>query len=146
MISLTFDPVTGECDLVVDADGVLVSDDPVPTAVLVSLFQDRRVTAGEVPEGVSLGGWWGDAYTLQAGDVEGSRLWTLLVRGREDRVARLAAADHAREALAWMLEDSVVDALEAVAETLDTGRMALRVDLQIAGSWRSLIFEVPDGL
>lgn len=146
MISLAFDPVTGECDLVVDADGVLVNDDPVPTAVLVSLFQDRRVTAGEVPEGVSLAGWWGDAYTFQAGDVEGSRLWTLLVRGREDRVARLAAADHAREALAWMIEDGVADALDAVAETLDTGRMALRVDLQIAGSWRSLIFEVPSGL
>jgi phage gp46-like protein len=81
MISLAFDPTTGECDLVVDADGLLVNDDPIQTAVLVSLFTDVRVTPGEVPEGVSLGGWWGAAYTIEPGDVEGSRLWTLLVRG-----------------------------------------------------------------
>lgn len=142
MIRLAFDPSTGACDLVVDDDGLLAAGDPLETAVLISLFTDRLVTPAEVPEGVSRGGWWGGAFPYVAGDVEGSRLWSLLVRGREDRVALLAAADHAREALAWLLEDSLADVVGAVAERLDNGRIALDVTITLNGDSRTLRYEV----
>lgn len=142
MIRLAFDPATGACDLEVDADGLIVRGDPLETAVLISLLTDRLVTPAEVPEGTSRGGWWGSAFPYVAGDVEGSRLWSLLVRGRDDRVALLAAADHAREALAWLLEDGLADAVSAAAERLDSGRIALDVTITVSGVGRTLRYEV----
>lgn len=142
MISLAFDPGTGECDLVVDADGLLVSSDPIPTAILLSLFQDRRVTASEVPDDVTRGGWWGDAFAASPGDVEGSRLWTLLVTAREDAQALLAARDFALEALAWLTESGLASDLEVSAERLLSGAIGLRVAPTIDGSQRELLFEV----
>ena len=69
MLSLRYDPTLRECDLVWDGER-LEEEDPLLTAILVSLFTDQRVTGGEVPAGVGLGGWWGEAFPEDPADSE----------------------------------------------------------------------------
>ncbi|WP_234083052.1 phage GP46 family protein [Enterobacter quasiroggenkampii] len=78
--------------------------DPLPRAVIISLFSWRRANPDDnAPDPM---GWWGDTYPTVTGDRIGSRLWLL---GREkvtnDTLNR--ARDYAIEALQWMLDDGV---------------------------------------
>ena len=84
------------------ADISFAEGDPLTTAVLMSLFLNRRAyVSDEVDE---FGGWWGS----QLGDQGecGSRLWTLKrgkhSEGIEDKVFNMAS-----EALQWMIADGV---------------------------------------
>lgn len=142
MIRLRYDSDTGECDLEL-ADGILSEADPLETAILVSLFTDRRVLAGEVPDGVALGGWWGEALVARPGDSEGSRLWTLPVIGRADALTARQAEGHAREALAWLLEDAICQSVTATAAVVADGVIALSIRAVTAdGAEVSLALEV----
>lgn len=87
----------------------LALDDGLETAVALSLFTDRRV------DGVR--GWWGDAVPDVDGDQTGSRLWTLAREKDTPTVLRLAA-EYAREALAWLVEDAVAESVDASAVSL----------------------------
>ena len=46
------------------------------SAVLISLFTDRRAEPGDVPEGEDPRGWWADVLG-EEGDRIGSRLWLI---------------------------------------------------------------------
>lgn len=106
----------------------LQHDDDLMTAVLISLFSDRRALPDDpLPDGVSIWrgvegdavpalsgrrGWWADP-TLDAlpdgrADWIGSRLWLL---SREKWTAAVAERLrlYAEEALAWLVADGVAD-------------------------------------
>ncbi len=107
-----------ECDLV-------VADPQQPaaaleTAVLISLFTDRRASADdELPEaGADRRGWWGDVLPSIEGDQIGSRLW-LLARGKRTQETIRRARDYAAEALDWMVVDQV-----AAGVTVETAAWA----------------------
>jgi len=106
---------TGSGDLtMIDTD--LASDRGLETAVLLSLFTDRRAENDDVaPSGDDKDrrGWWADELLPTEGDRYGSRLWLLDRSKRTDDVV-LRAEEYVREALAWMLED-------LVAESIDVG-------------------------
>ena len=97
--------------------GSLVTDEGLRTAVIVSLFSERRAEpADALPDGSSdRRGWWGDAYAAAEGDRIGSRLWLL---GREKDLAAVArrAEEYARESLAWFLEDGIARAVTVAAD------------------------------
>ena len=82
-LALTWNNGIGSGDLcVVGAD--LLADGGLQTAVLVSLFSDRRVREDELQPGVSTRrGWWGDRLSDDNDEI-GSRLW-LLRQGEADR-------------------------------------------------------------
>ena len=109
-------------------DNDLVSDDGLETAVLLSLFTDRRADEADVlPAGVTdRGGWLGDELTDIAGDKTGSRLWLLDREKRSQRVPD-RAVEYAREALKWMLDDKVTDKIDVSAVFLGTNGWALIV-------------------
>lgn len=132
MIRLRYDNQAGECDLVLD-DGRLEEGREIETAILVSIFTDRRVLEGEVPPGASRGGWWGERFPAEAGDVEGSRLWTLPVRGRTNALTAREAEGHAREALAWLVADGVCDSVAVTAAAAAPGVIALSIRATRAG-------------
>jgi phage gp46-like protein len=94
----------------------LATDDTLETAVLVSLFTDRRAPAEyELPAGeTDRRGWWGDAYADPAGDEIGSLLWLLGWR-KQIEETRLLAEQWATEALQWLIDDGVATAVEVVA-------------------------------
>lgn len=129
--ALTWDAALGTADLSLSEDDVL-ADQGLRTALLLSLFTDRRAEDEDVlPAGDDRRGWWADELAERAGDRFGSRLW-LLERSsrRADIVPR--AEELAREALAWMLEDKVAERIDVLAEA-SGDRLALLVTVHRPG-------------
>jgi phage gp46-like protein len=108
----------------------LARDDGLETAVLLSLFLDRRAESGDaLPSGeTDHRGWWADAFPVIEGDQIGSRLW-LFDRSKETPAALGKYEQAAREALTWLIEDRVAQKLEVVAEVLRPGVWALTVTI-----------------
>lgn len=106
-------------------NGALASGADLRTAVILSLFCDRRAEADDIlpdPSG-SRRGWWGDELM---GRQIGSRLW-LLSREKQMREVVNRAREYAREALKWLQDASIVDEIEVDAEVLAFGVLGLSV-------------------
>lgn len=128
-IALTWDAADGAADFALSA-GDLLSDDGLETAVLLSLFTDRRAEDGDVlPDGeTDRRGWWADAFPVEDGDHFGSRLWQLARSKRTPETLR-RAEEYAREALAWLLEDKVAGRVDVTAEALAGDILGLGVTI-----------------
>lgn len=108
--------------------GDLISDGGLETAVLISLFTDRRVNDSELPEWEEdKRGWFGDTLSDIEGDQYGSKLWTL-DRAPLNSTTRTLAEAYARDALSWLLEDGVASDLSVEAYIVNRDR----IDLDIA--------------
>lgn len=94
----------------------LVEDDGLETAVILSLFTDRRANEDDVPPGdpEDRRGWWGDGHADIAGDQIGSRLW-LLSREKQTPSVLVRARQYAQEALAWLIDDGIASQVEVEA-------------------------------
>ena len=113
---------------VVDLD--LLADDGLETAVYISLFSNARALPDQMPpgqEGDDLQGYWADIQ-LDEGDQTGSLLW-LLAREKTTNTALTNAAQWAREALDWMIEDRVATRVEVNTELITRGIMAIEVQI-----------------
>lgn len=117
------DITTVGADLGIDPTGL-------ETAVLMSLFTDRRVEDDDLPPGeFDRRGWWGDALS-ETGDEIGSHLW-LLSREKQLPSVLVRAEGYAQESLAWMVTDGVVRETEVMAEWVADGFLAIRVQLRL---------------
>jgi phage gp46-like protein len=109
-VSLKFDAGLGEYDVDVQ-NGDLVPDEGLETAIIISLYADRRLEdASPRPElKTDRRGWWADE-TLRDDDKIGSLLW-LLEREKltDDTIKK--AKQYAEDALAWMVIDQVAEAV-----------------------------------
>lgn len=86
------------------ACGDLATGNELSTAVMLSLFTDRRANEDDVlPDGTDPRGWWSDAMD---GRQIGSRLW-LLERARNLTETLRLAQDYAKEALQWLVDDEI---------------------------------------
>ena len=87
---------------------LLEQDDGLDTAVIISLFTDRRATRDDVlPDaGSDRRGTWMDAYADVTGDKMGSRLW-LLERAKLTQETVVRVREYIQEALDWMVRDGV---------------------------------------
>ncbi len=119
-VALRWALATGDADLLmIDSD--LASDRGLETAVILSLFTDRRASDDDKPpsgDARDRRGWWADQFARVAGDRHGSRLW-LLDRAKLTHETSLQAKEYAREALAWMIEDRVASSIDLVVELTD---------------------------
>ncbi|BFT62373.1 phage GP46 family protein [Pseudomonas moorei] len=109
----------------------LERDDGLETAVIISLFTDRRATAEQIPPEFpqdDLRGYWGDITNASASDQTGSLLW-LLAREKELPQTLSRAEQYCREALAWMVDDLVASRIEVAASYYARGVMLLLVDI-----------------
>jgi phage gp46-like protein len=108
-------------------DGDLARDNGLKTAIIVSLFTDRRARSDDdLPQlGIDPRGWWPDVLG-EPDDQIGSRLW-LLSREKQlpDVVAK--AREYAREALAWLIRDGVASSVEVEAEITAPGVLGLGI-------------------
>lgn len=106
-------------------------EDSLSTAVILSLFTDRRATRDDVlPLGQSdRRGWIGDELLAQDQDVDrwGSALWLCLV-GKADRDTLERARFAAEESLAWLLRDGIASRIEVTTEWVGerADRLAVR--------------------
>lgn len=85
--------------------GGLMARSSIATAVVLSLFTDRRAPEGWRPEIQDRRGWWGDGIQPEGEplDPQGSWLWLL----ENERMSPRVVADakrYAEMALAWMTE------------------------------------------
>lgn len=107
-----FFDVGTECPDIVIEDGDLKADNGLETAMLISLFSDRRVTKEELPPSeTDQRGWWADEISEPLDDKIGSILWTT-ERSKITEGVSNQIRDAVRDSLAWLLE-------EGIAETVD---------------------------
>lgn len=109
----------------------LERDDGLETAVIISLFTDRRASAEQIPVELpqdDLRGYWGDISNATPSDQTGSLLW-LLAREKQLPQVLGRAQQYCREALAWMVEDLVATRVEVAAEFVAQGWMLISVDI-----------------
>lgn len=97
------------------ANGDLSPDEGLETAIVISLFTDKRVSDDELPiEETSKRGWWGDAFPNVDQDKIGSRLW-LLERVKRTAETLRKSEDYIKEALNWLIEDGVAASIEVTS-------------------------------
>lgn len=125
--------------------GGLVHDETLRTAILVSLFTDRRAGPDdELPDGAGADrrGWIGDALSAVEGDRIGSRLW-LLKRRKQTEETRRLAQDYCREALDWLVEDGIASAIALDASWVRSGVLACRIVVSLPdGSTQTFTYNV----
>lgn len=109
----------------------LARDDGLETAVIISLFTDRRASAEQIPPELpqdDLRGYWGDLASVDAASATGSLLW-LLAREKQLPSTLARAEQYCREALQWMVDDLIATRIEISAEYVSRSVMALTVDI-----------------
>ncbi|QBR31895.1 MULTISPECIES: phage GP46 family protein [Pseudomonas] len=109
----------------------LERDDGLETAVIISLFTDRRASAEQIPPEYpqdDLRGYWGDITNASASDQTGSLLW-LLAREKQLPQTLSRAEQYCREALTWMIDDLVSTRIDVVASYISQGWMQLVIDI-----------------
>ena len=123
-------------DLVLDGR-LLAQDDSVYTAVVLSLFTDRRADpADELPVGDhDRRGWWADAVPDVGGDRIGSRLW-LLKREKQTQETLNKAREYCQEALQWLVEDGEASRVQVDTRWIDRGVMAVDIAIDLASGGR----------
>lgn len=115
---------------VVDRYLGLAEEPGLETAVMLSLFTDRRAEDGDALPGGSddKRGWWGDMYAENPGDKFGSRLW-LLSREKQTPSVLVRARRYAEEALAWLVEDGIARAVSVSADIVRQGVLGLSIEI-----------------
>lgn len=107
----------------------LKEDAGLETAVILSLFSDKRLPDGQEPNDGTDDprGWWGDI-----GDPDGvplgSHLW-LLWREKMLPATVSKAIDFARDALRWMIDDGIARAVNVVGERMGLYQISLGVEI-----------------
>lgn len=109
----------------------LARDDGLQTAIIISLFTDRRASQEQIPVELpqhDVRGYWGDIGNATPSDQTGSLLWLL---GREKQLPQVLgrAQQYCREALAWLVEDLIASRVEVSAEFSSPGWMLILIDI-----------------
>lgn len=127
-----YDSESRAADLLL-ASPQLDTDDGIETAIVLSLFTDRRADADDpLPDNTGARrGWFGDGFADVPGDRIGSHLW-LLAREKQTPAVLQRARDFAREALSWLIEDGIARAVEVEASWLLRGVLLLEVEIRRA--------------
>jgi len=100
--------------------GDLTNENGLETAVIVSLFTNRRAKDDDIlPDPTSLDkqGWWGDQASPDvANDQIGSRIWVYMDRAKTTQETLIQVKQAAEEALQWLIEDKVAVKVEVETE------------------------------
>jgi len=109
-IRLEFNEDFFEGDVVL-GNGDLETDKGLGTAVLMSLFSDRRADESDKYDNDDPKGWWADALLPNAGDSFGSRLF-LLNRAKALPNTEIKAQEYIFEALEWLIDDGIAESID----------------------------------
>lgn len=119
------------------AEGDLARDDGLETAVILSLFLDRRANADDaLPTGeTDRRGWWADAYQ-DADRHTGSRLWLLRRETTTPQVVQ-RFREYCLEALNWMVKQGVARSVNVTATRYDNHTVRVSIEIRRASgdSW-----------
>lgn len=110
------------------ADGDLISEDGLDTALLVSLFTDARASASQVPTPELRRGWMGNTASLVNGRELGGLLW-LLDQTKLTQLTLNEAISYARDALAWFTEDGLATKIEVDGDIVPQSGISLAITI-----------------
>lgn len=114
--------------------GGLDTSRPMGSAVLISLFTDRRAPEGWRPEVTDRRGYWADTVEVagQPARELGSHLWLLRNEVTSPENAVLARF-YAEEALAWLTQDGVAAKVNVTSGILENPRRGIWLAVEILG-------------
>lgn len=122
--------------------GGRADDEQIASAIIISLFTDRRAPKGFRPDMADRRGWWGDTIAAdgEAPEELGSHLWLLRNSAVTDATAELARA-YVREALAWLVRDRIAARVTIETGLLEYPRRGVWIDVQVAGRDGALMYD-----
>ncbi len=113
-------------DLTIDATGDILTADFFDTAILMSIYAEKRASESEVPESRFRRGWIGNESFTDDFEI-GSKIW-LFEQARLDRDTLNGITSAAIEGLQWFLNRGF--ALNLIVDTvLVEGKVTLQVDI-----------------
>lgn len=122
-------------------DRDLVRDPGIETAVIISLFTNRRAEEEDIlpDNSADKNGYWGDILN-DANDSTGSKLW-LVGRSKNTTEVIPLVEEYAKEALEWMVEDGVAEKVEVVAERYDMVTVLMTIAITRPGEEQSIFYK-----
>lgn len=106
----------------------LQQDHDLETAIIISLFTDRRANSDDVVESDDRRGHWSDTYSEIPNDKLGSRLW-LLSREKQTQDVINRARAYCVEALQWLLDDAVAEQVNIEVGAVRMGVLGIKVEV-----------------
>jgi len=116
---------SGLYDFAIDTKGDILTAESFDTAILYSLFGERRASATEVQPPQLRRGWIGNDADFE----NGSKLW-LFTQARLTRTNLNRIADEATKALQWLVDDGFAVAIDGVDAYVSGGRPFLDVTIR----------------
>lgn len=133
----------GIFDLIIE-DGDFKLTKGFETALLTSLFSDRRAYVDEVPNPLKRRGWIGDLVSETPGDKYGSGLWLKIRQSRLDKEDQNFVRDESEKCLQWAVNDRLLNYVQANTEAQPSKR-SLKLNITLTaldGGVSSYAFEV----
>jgi len=139
-IKFIWDKVFFEGDLALN-NGDLLREEGLTTAVLISLFSDRRADEDdEIDDPNDQRGWWGD---LLSSSPIGSKLWQF-DRSKTTQTVIVKVKQAVEECLQWLIDDGVAIKIDVQIEKFgEPGNYRLGMDIKIYqsdGNTKALTF------
>lgn len=107
------------------------------TALLMSVYCDKRADVSEIPAPELRRGWWGNTV-LGYGNYEiGSKLW-LLEQARKDNVTLGLAKTYTADCLQWLIVDNLAKEIRVDSSFIING---LKIEVDIVVSQNKTISE-----
>ena len=120
----------GLYDMQLGADGDILTEDFFDTALLMSIFCERRANSSEVVESHRRRGWIGNEST--PGFEIGSKLW-LYEQARINRDTLNGIETVTRIGLQWFVDDNIAINI-TISTGLSNGSVVLQIDITRSGS------------
>lgn len=121
---LRIDENTGLYDINIGADGDIETADFFDTAILYSIFGEKRASSDEVVEPQLRRGWIGND------DFEnGSKIW-LFSQARLTRSVINRIEDEAMRSLEWLVEDGLAVSIDQASVNFSDGKLALSLTIR----------------
>lgn len=106
-------------DIAYDSAGELSLEDGFDTAVLMSIYCEKRASESEVPESIRRRGWIGNKYWNEDGSENGSKFWIHVEKGRVTNLTLNEIKNAAQNGLNWFIEQGFLEDIETGIENID---------------------------
>jgi len=105
------------------------------TALLMSIFCEKRADISEMPFAETRRGWWGNTVLDTENYEIGSKLW-LLEQARRDLTSLSLAKTYAQDCLQWLIEDSLAKEIQTDSAFSENG---IDIDINIVTSSNKIV-------
>lgn len=114
-----------------DSSGDISTDQTLDTAILMSIFEEVRATAAEIPESNRRRGWIGNESTPNF--EQGSKVWMF----EQERITGSVLAELGviiRNGLQWLIDDGIAVNVSVEQPFLQNGSVVVYINFSRDGS------------